>query len=295
MADAYKGVFTALTTPFIEDDISPEKFKQNILKYNSFDLAGYVILGSTGEALYLTDQESETLVQTAKENAAPGRKLIVGTAKESAKLTSEFTNRLAHHQVDAALVRTPSYYKRQLNREALRAFYLSVADSSRIPIFIYHIPQNTGISLDTELIIELSQHPNIVGMKDSSGNLAFVSELVPRVASDFSLLLGAGSIFLSGLSMGSQGGILALAAVAPEKCSELYQLFLQEHIEDARKLQVELIPLNKALTQLWGIPAIKYALDAVGFFGGMPRIPLLPLAESERQKMDKILGNLGLL
>ena len=132
-------------------------------------------------------------------------------------------------------------------------------------------------------------------MKDSSGNLAFMSELVLRVEPDFSFLLGAGSILLSGLSMGAKGGILALAAVAPGKCAELYKLFLEGHLEEARKLQVELIPLNKALTQLWGIPAIKYAQDAVGFFGGEPRLPLLPLKEPERQKMDKLLEKLYLL
>ncbi len=294
MAKEFKGVFAALTTPFIEEEISLEKLKQNILEYNSFDLAGYVILGSSGEALYLTDQESETFVQKAKEYTAPGRQVIVGTAKESAKLTSEFTNRLARHEIDAALVRTPSYYKRQLNREALKTYYLTIADSSQVPILIYHIPQHTGISVDTELIFELSQHPNIVGMKDSSGNLAFMSELVPKVAPDFSFLLGAGSIILSGLSMGAKGGILALAAVAPGECAQLYKLFLAGHIEEARKLQVKLIPLNKALTQLWGIPAIKYALDAVGFFGGEPRLPLLPLEEPEQQKIDKILEKLDL-
>ncbi len=295
MKHEFKGIFAALTTPFVDDEISPEKFKQNIQRYNSFDLAGYVILGSSGEALYLTEQESVKIVQTAKESTTPGKKIIVGTAKESAKLTVEFTNRMANFEIDAALVRTPSYYKSQLTEQALKSFYLTVADKSRVPVLIYHIPRLTGISLDMELIVELSQHPNIAGMKDSSGNLAFMSELVPRFKSEFNLLLGAGSIILSGLSMGAQGGILALATVAPGKCCELYKLFLEGRIDEARRLQVELIPLNKAMIQIMGIPAIKYALDAVGYFGGHPRLPLLPLEEPEKRKINNILEKLDLL
>jgi len=290
-----KGIFAALTTPFVNQEISPEKFKENIQRYNSFDLAGYVILGSTGEPLYLTEAESARIVQTGKESAAPEKKIIVGTAKESAKLTIEFTNRMAAFEIDAALVRTPSYYKSQLTHQALKKFYLTVADKSKVPVLIYHIPRLTGISVDVELIDELSQHPNIAGMKDSSGNLAFMSELVPRLKSEFDLLLGAASIILSGLSMGAKGGILALAAVAPGKCCELYKLFLEGRIEEARRLQLELIPLNKALTQIMGIPAIKYALDAVGYFGGHPRLPLLPLEEPEKEKINNILEKLGLL
>jgi len=194
MTDEFKGIFAALTTPFVEDEISPDNFKQNILKYNSSDLAGYVVLGTSGESPYLSDQESERLVQTAREWAAPEKKIIVGTARESAKLTAEFTNRMAEFQIDAALIRTPSYYKSRLTGEALKAYYLTIADTSRVPVIIYHNPLHTGLSIDLELIVELSQHPNIIGMKDSSGNLAFMSELASRVTQEFSILLGAGGI-----------------------------------------------------------------------------------------------------
>lgn len=295
MKHSFQGIFAALATPFVQGEISPEKFKENIQKYNSFDLSGYVVLGSTGEGVYLTDQESEKLVKTAAETASSEKKIIVGTARESTKITLEFTNRMASFNIDAVLIRTPSYFKPKMDREAFKKHYLTIADNSKIPLFVYNIPQYTEISVDRELIIELSHHPNIVGMKDSSGNLAFLGELLPYLGPHFSILLGAGSVLLSGLIMGASGGILTLADVAPAKCIELYKLFQEGKIEDAKRLQLELIPLNKALTQTLGVPGCKYALDLLGYSGGLPRLPLLPLDENGEKEIENILTNIGLL
>lgn len=295
MKHSFKGIFAALTTPFIQGEISPENLKENIQKYNAFDLSGYVVLGSTGEGVYLTDEESEKIVRTAKETASSEKKIIVGTARESTKITLEFTNRMAAYNIDAALIRTPSYFKPKLDREVLKKHYLTIADNSKIPLLIYNVPHYTGIFVSQELIIELSHHPNIVGIKDSSGNLAFVSELIPRVSPDFSILLGAGSIILSGLIMGASGGILTLADIVPAKCVELYKLFQNGKMEKAQKLQLELIPLNKAVTQTLGVPGAKYALDLLGYFGGLPRLPLLPLDEKGKEEIKNILINLRLL
>lgn len=295
MKTNYEGVFAALTTPFIQGEISPEKLKENIQKYNVFEFSGYVVLGSTGESIYLTDEESEKLVLTAREAASSEKKIIVGTDRESTKLTLDFTNRMAAFDIDAVLIRTPSYFKPKMNRDSLKEHYLTIADKSKVPLLVYNIPQYTGIFVDKELIIELSRHPNIVGMKDSSGNLAFLSELIPEVSSDFSLLLGAASLFLPGLIIGASGGILRLADVAPAQCVELYRLFLAGKIEEAKKLQLALIPLNKAITQVLDVPGCKYALDLLGYFGGLPRLPLLPLDEEEKKEIKKILKNLGLL
>lgn len=294
MKHSFKGIFAALTTPFIQGEISPENLKENIQKYNAFDLSGFVVLGSTGEGVYLTDEESEKIVRTAKETASSEKKIIVGTARESTKITLEFTNRMAAYNIDAALIRTPSYFKPKLDQEVLKKFYLTIADNSKIPLLIYNVPHYTGIFVSQELIIELSHHPNIVGIKDSSGNLAFVSELIPRVSPDFSILLGAGSIILSGLIMGASGGILTLADIVPAKCVELYKLFQDGKMEKSQKLQLELIPLNKAVTQTLGVPGAKYALDLLGYFGGLPRLPLLPLDEKGKEEIKNILNNLSL-
>lgn len=295
MLHNFKGIFAALTTPFIGDKISPEKFRENIQKYNSYGLAGYVILGSTGENVYLSDEESEKLVQTAKDAASHGKKIIVGTARESTKATLEFTNRMTDIGIDAALVRTPSYFKSLMDREALKKHYITIADKSKVPVLIYNIPRNTGVSVDSKLLIELSGHRNIAGLKDSSGNLAFLGEIIPHIAPHFNFLLGAGSVFLPGLLIGACGGILALAAVVPGECVKLYNLFLEKKLDEAHKLQLELIPLNKAIIQTFGIPALKYALDRLGYYGGPPRLPLLPLNEEGKREMEAILNKLGLL
>lgn len=292
MNNAFEGVFAPLTTPFLKEEISLEKFKENIQKYNNFDLSGYVILGSSGENVFISDEDSKKLVCAAKESASRGKKIIVGTARESTKITLDFTNRMAGLGIDAALIRTPGYYKSLMNREALKSYYLRVADQSKVPVIIYYIPRNTGITVESQLIIELSKHPNILGIKDSSGNLTFQGEIMPHLNSHFSYLQGSGSIFLPGLLLGAHGGILALADVAPGQCVNIYKLFLNGKTEEARKLQLSLTPLNKAIIHTFGIPAIKYALDLLGFHGGPPRSPLLPLCENGKREMESILKEL---
>lgn len=295
MSQRFKGIFAALTTPFLGDEISIEKLKENIQKYNSYDLAGYVVSGTTGESIYLTDDESEKLASAAKEAASEGKKIIAGTGRESTKITLEFTNRMADLGIDAVLIRTPSYFKARMDREALRKHYITIADQSKAPVLIYHIPQITGLSIDPELIIELSTHPNIIGMKNSSGYLEFFGEIKSQLAPDFDYLLGAGGVIFLGLTLGASGGILRLAAVAPAECVKLYNLFLEEKLDEARKLQLNLIPINKAIIQTHGIPGTKYALDLRGYYGGPSRLPLLPLNEEGKKEMERILKESGLL
>ncbi len=289
------GIFAALTTPFIQTKISLEEFKENIEKYNTFDLAGYVILGSTGESVYLTDEESEKLVVAAKKIASADKKIIIGTARESTEITLDFTQRMAALGIDAALIRTPSYFTSEMNSQALKKHYLTIADKTEVPILIYNIPQYTGVSVDKKLIIDLSSHPKIAGLKDSSGNLSFLAEVAPKVNQDFSILLGAGDLMLPGLLLGAKGGILRLADVAPGLCAQLYKLFLEGRIEEARQLQLALAPLNKAIAKSYGIAGLKYALDLVGYFGGLPRSPLLPLTPEGKKEIESILSDLGLL
>jgi 4-hydroxy-2-oxoglutarate aldolase len=295
MDNDFRGIFPALSTPFVHGEISPEKLKENIQKYNAFDLSGYVVLGSTGESVYLSDGESEELVQAAKESASPEKKIIVGTARESTKITLEFTNRMAALDIDAALIRNPSYFTPSMTHEVLKKHYLTLADKAKVPVIIYNIPQYTGVWVDIPLMVELSHHPNILGMKDSSGSLVFASELIARVSPRFSILLGAGSILLSGLIMGAGGGILRLASLAPSECSALYKLWKEGKIEKARSLQLKLIPANKAITTTLGIAGLKYALDLLGYYGGEPRFPLLPLDEKEKEDMKNTLQESGLL
>ena len=295
MNNTFRGIFASLTTPFVKGEISPEKFKENIRKYNDFDLAGYVVLGSAGECVYLSDDESEKLLEAVKETAVTGRKIVAGTASESTKITLELTNKMAAFGIDAALIRTPSYFTPSMTCDVLKKHYLSIADKAKVPIMIYNVPQYTGVSVDIPLIVELSHHPHIMGLKDSSGNLIFASELIAQVDPSFAILLGAGGILLSGLIMGASGGILSLASVAPGECATIYRLYQEGRIEEARKLQINLIPVNKAITKTLGIAGLKYALDLLGYYGGDPRSPLLPLDENKKEEMKDIIKKSGLM
>ena len=295
MSYRFKGIFTPLTTPYENDHISPEKLKDNIEKYNDFDLSGYVVLGSTGESIFLSDMESEEIVKTAKKAAASDKPIIAGTAKESTQLTLKFTNMMADTGADAALIRTPSYMKSLMDEKALRTHFLTIADSSKIPIIIYHIPRSTGLTISSKLIAGLSEHPNIAGLKDSSGNMAFLGETIPQLHPNFDFLLGAASILLPGLIMEASGGIITLSGIAPSQCLRLFSLYREKKWEEAVKLQLELIPLNKAITETYGIPATKYALDLLGYHGGPCRPPLRSLGQTGKQDIEAILQKLNLI
>ena len=295
MPHRFHGIYAALTTPFVEGEVDLKKFKSNIRRFNDFELSGYVVLGTTGENVSLSDEESAALVRAAREAASPGKTIIAGTGRESTKLTIDFTRRMADLGAQAALVRTPGYFKSRLDAEALKGHYLAVAESSPVPVLIYNIPQNTGVAVDSPTVVELSRHPNIAGIKDSSGNLTAVSEVVPKADRDFVFLLGAGSIVLPGLLMGAGGAILAVANAAPALCLELFDLFKRGRLEDARRVQEALVPLNRAVVPAYGIPGLKYALDLLGYFGGSPRPPLLPVSDKGRAEIAALLKGLGLI
>jgi 4-hydroxy-2-oxoglutarate aldolase len=295
MEKRFQGVFIALLTPFIGEDVSEARLKDNIRVYNDAGLSGYVVLGSTGECVSLTDDESERLVEAARDAAGQKAKLIVGTARESTKLTIEFTTRMAGHGIDAALVRPPSYFKSKIHREALKNHYLAIADRSPVPLIIYNIPQNTGVSLDPQLIVELAGHPNIAGLKESSASLTMLAEVVGQVPPDFSYLSGSGSVFLPSLVMGASGAILAVANIAPAICGSIYRLFREGKIREAAELQLGLAPLNKTATETYGVPGLKYALDMLGLYGGPARSPLPPLDEKGRAEIGELLKKMRLV
>jgi 4-hydroxy-2-oxoglutarate aldolase len=289
------GIYAALTTPFAGDDISIDGIKDNVRRLNLTGLAGYLVLGSTGESVSLSDAESLALVDAVLEAAAPGKKVLVGTARESTRGTIEFTNSLPGHGIAAVLVRPPSYYKSKLTREALKAHYLAVAEASRLPVLVYNMPQNTGISLEPRLIVDLAPHPNIMGLKESSGSIAFLEEVVRQVPDRFHYFLGSGHVVYPGLEMGAAGAILAVANAAPEMCAEIFRLYQAGKKDEARELQLDLIPLNKALMETYGIAGLKHAQDLRGYHGGPTRLPLLPVDEPAKREIESLLRKLGLL
>jgi len=287
------GVFPALTTPYANDgSVSLPDLKHNIQRYNGTDLAGYVVLGSTGESVLLRQSEMDGILITVKESAGNAKKLIAGTGAESTAETIERTKRAAELGYHAALIKTPHYYKPVYKPDVLIAHYRRVADESPIPVLLYSVPQFTGIALESPDVVALSEHSNIVGIKDSSGNVQRVAEMIAGVPPAFQVLVGAAATVYPSLVIGARGCILALACALPEKCVALFELVRKGHHEKARELQAVLVRASKAIVSETGIAGLKYVMDLRGYRGGHPRLPLQPLKEEQQRRISALLGSL---
>jgi len=284
------GIFPALTTPFATDGtVSLADLKHNIELYNRAGLAGYVVIGSTGESVLLSKTEVESLLIAVKEAAAPGKELIAGTGAESTAETIERTKRAAELGYDVALVKTPYYYKPAYKPENYIAHYRRVAEASPIPVMLYSVPQFTGVALEAPEVAKLAEHPNIIGIKESSGNVQRVAEIIASVPANFQVLVGSASTMYPTFAIGSCGAILALGSALPEKCVGLYELFRQGQHEKARELQEVILRASKLIVSECGIPGVKYAMDQRGYRGGLPRLPLLPLKDEQKKRVNAIL------
>jgi 4-hydroxy-2-oxoglutarate aldolase len=287
------GVFPALTTPYANDgSVSLPDLKHNMQRYNGTNLAGYVVLGSTGESVLLRPSEMDGILVTVKESAGKAKKLIAGTGAESTAETIERTKRAAALGYHAALVKTPHYYKPSYKPDVLIAHYRRVADESPIPVLLYSVPQFTGIALESPEVVALSGHPNIVGIKESSGNVQRVAEMIAGVPPAFQVLVGAAATIYPSLAIGAGGCILALACALPEKCVALFELVRQGHHEKARELQDVLTRASKAIVSESGIAGLKYAMDLRGYRGGLPRLPLPPLQPEQKTRLSEFVAAL---
>jgi 4-hydroxy-2-oxoglutarate aldolase len=288
------GVFPALTAPFSADgSVSVEDIKHNITKYNSTGLAGYVAIGSTGESVLLSRKEVDTILVAVKESAAPGMRLIAGTGAESTAETIDRTKRAAELGYHVALVKTPYYYKPMYKPETFIAHYRRVADASPIPVLLYSVPQFTGVALEALEVGVLAQHPNIIGIKESSGNVQRAAEMLAAAPSSFQLLVGSASMMFPSMVLGAVGSILALASALPELCVALFEAARKGDLEAARALQATILPASKLIVSQNGIPGVKYAMDQAGYRGGIPRQPLLPLHEEQRVAIRELMAKVG--
>ncbi|MFQ6077944.1 MAG: dihydrodipicolinate synthase family protein, partial [Thermodesulfobacteriota bacterium] len=281
-----EGIFPPIATPFADGAVAHDRLRENLDRWNKTQLAGYVIFGSNGESVHLDQEEKLAIVDTVKQHLPQGKLLIAGTGCQSTAATVRLTNLAAERGADAALVVTPHYYKAKMDAGALQKHYLSIADQADIPIMIYNVPQFTGINVSPGLVASSAEHPNIIGIKDSSGNIAQVGEMIATTPPppSFHVLAGSAGHLLPALALGASGGILALANVAPEECCKIFQDFHRGKHTDARELQLKLLAANKAVTAGFGVAGLKAALDMVGYFGGDPRPPLLPLGEVQRNE-----------
>jgi 4-hydroxy-2-oxoglutarate aldolase len=290
-----QGIFPPIPTPFKKEEVAYDQLALNIKKWSKTGLSGFVLFGSNGEYPFLSRSEKLEVVKTAVQTAPKSMTLIAGTGCESTRETIELTNACASLGAHAALVVTPHYFGDKMTSAALIKHYTAIAEQSTIPILLYNVSKFTHINLSSEVVAELSRHPNIAGIKDSSGNVAQLGEYLNHVDKKFQVMVGMGSALFGALTLGCCGGVLALANVAPEVCVSIYKMVHAIDFNGARDLQLKMIPVNKAVTGTYGIAGLKAAMDLLGYFGGDPRPPLLPATENERTEIKEILIKAGLL
>jgi 4-hydroxy-2-oxoglutarate aldolase len=284
-----RGVIPPLVTPFRADgSLDLAAFEANLEAYAGSDLGGYLVLGSNGEAGSLEEDEKRVLVRVARA-AAGARPLLVGTGRESTRATLAFTRQAADAGADAALVLTPHYYKAQMTADALIRHFEAVADASPIPVLLYSVPQFTGLPFPPGVAATLSQHPNVGGMKESSGDVGLLARIRAIVPERFQLACGSAGVFLPALCLGVPAGVLAVACCVPGPTSALYRAFEAGDLARARRLHEALLPLALAVSATWGVAGLKAAMDLAGLGGGATRAPLLPVPPPVREELRALI------
>jgi dihydrodipicolinate synthase/N-acetylneuraminate lyase len=353
------GIFPPITTPFYPDGkIYHRKLEQNVEHYSRTPVVGIVVLGSTGEAILLSDDERREVLKTAVDSATNEKVMIAGTGAEAASETLRLTEYAYDIGYDVAIVRTPHYYKGQMaNPQNMLAFYRFVCDRSPLPVIIYNFPQATGYDIPAELVIELADHPNLIGIKESSGSIEKVQKMVegtrhvqrkatvtetfaavtrrmlkaaeapaagdggnlvtvgaltgdstPKPSSSavkvvgglktrekevgFQVLVGAAQKLEPSLTVGAVGAILAFADCAPTACYEIYAAWKEGDIALAREKQDRIAKAAQRIVGDLSIPAVKYAMDFNGMFGGPPRLPLLALTADKKAEVEELLAGI---
>ena len=280
-----------ITTPFKPDEtLDLDALGSNIRQWNETGIAGYVILGSTGERVHLDETEYAEVVSRARAEVPEHLRFIVGAGQQSTRGTiNEIIRVRAKSTIDAALVITPSFYRTSITQSSLIDFYSSVADESPVPIILYSMPALTGIKIEPETTAQLGEHDNIIGIKDSSADVDGLTKTMNGVRNDFTVLTGNGTVLDQALQAGASGAILAVGCVAPKLCIEILEAVKAGDVSRATRLQEDLSPLAAAVTTRFGIGGLKTAMDLIGYSGGFVRSPLRMPDEECRREIIKCL------
>lgn len=296
MSHRFAGVYTPIVTPFSSTgDVDERGLASNVEHYLKSKLTGLVALGSNGEAAQLEDSEADRVISIVRERVPKGRPLLVGTGRESTRATIAASKRAAAIGADAVMARTPSFYKPQMTSDNFIKHYTEVADASPVPVLLYNVTMFTGVNLLPDAVAKLSEHPNIVGLKDSGNDMLQIGDYLARSKPGFTVLAGAAPTLFSSVALGVHGAVLALAGLVPDLCVEMFEHVRAGRIEDARGLQQRLMPLARAIGPVHGVPGLKAALDLLGLAGGVPRAPLRPAAPAAVDSLRSLLSSLGLL
>lgn len=291
------GIYPAVTTPFTATaEVDYGKLEENLHKLGNIPFRGFLVQGSNGEFPYLTSSERLEVVSRARQAMPKDKLLLAGSGCESTQATVEMTVSMAQVGADAALVVTPSYYRGRMSSAALIHHYTKVADLSPIPVVLYSVPANTGLDLPVDTAVILSQHPNIVGIKDSGGDVTRIGLMVHKTRrQDFQVLAGSAGFLLASYAVGAVGGVCALANVLGAQVCQLERLCLTGQWEDAQKLQLRLIEPNTAVTRRFGISGLKKTMDWFGYYGGPCRAPLQELSPAEEEALHLAFSSNGWL
>jgi 4-hydroxy-2-oxoglutarate aldolase len=289
LSENLRKVLLPITTPFRSEVVDHDALRANVDRWTTTGVGGYVILGSTGERVHLDEHEYHETIETCRAIVPRSMAFIVGAGQQSTLGTIKEIAKATDAGADAVLVITPNYYRSAITQDALISYYKAVADAARVPVLLYSMPALTGIKIQPETIAQLSEHPNIIGAKDSSNDVAGFKRTVERCPDEFAVMSGNGTVFLDALEAGATGGILAVGCVVPEVCVEILRLFNAGELEHARTLQNKLRPLAEAVTTRFGIGGLKAALEMAGYRGGEVRAPLRAPDESALREIEALL------
>jgi 4-hydroxy-2-oxoglutarate aldolase len=286
---ALKGIVPPLVTPFDDGgNVRYDAFERNFDMYFEAGIQGFLVLGSNGESVYVEHSEKLKLIEVARKRVPSSMTLFVGTGVESTQATILLTKEAAERGADAVLVKNPFYYKSQMTFDVYHAHYTAVADASPVPVVLYNVPVFTGISMEARLVIELAKHPNIVGLKESSGDVRLISEVVWNTPKEkFAVVAGAAPVLYPNMMAGARGGIVALACAAPKAMLTLYNAVTSANYARAAEVQRIIAPAAAAVTAKYGIAGLKAGMALEGFDSGVPRKPLQPLKPAQVEDLQQ--------
>jgi 4-hydroxy-2-oxoglutarate aldolase len=295
--DRLHGIFPPVTTNFddVTGDIAPIRLRENLRRWVEEPIDGIVLFGSTGEGALLDEDEKVRLTAMSREVVPAGFPLIAGASAESTRATARLSQRLAAEGADVVLVHPPAYFGPYLPPAAMLDHFRAVADASPVPVLLYHIPKYTKVTLEGGFVAELMRHPNVAGLKDSSGDIKKFADFSTACDKGCRLFVGNGALLYTALELGAAGGILAVADIAPALCARLVQEFRQGNAPAAGRIQGRLTPLHKEIVATYGAVGIKAALDHMGWAGGPPRAPLRPLGDRDRQQVARVMQEAGIM
>jgi len=289
-----QGILPPIATPFDHrGDLYKIKVQHNIEKWNRTGLAGYVVCGSTGESVYLTTEEKLQLWEWVAEYAASDKILVCGTGMESVRETVALTNAAAERGYMAAMVRTPHYYKNLVHKmDAQILYFRAVADQVKIPVMIYNWPQVTGVDISADAVATLSHHPNIFGIKESSGRLEKCIQMIKEVQPGFQVLTGSAPILAPSLAIGCAGAVLAFANAAPYSTISIWEAHRSREFAAGMDWQNRILRAAQLVTVKYGVPGLKYAMDLNGYYGGPPRLPLTAISPEAKKEIEEAFDGL---